>query len=337
MADAQTTTIIAPTRNITEALPEDHFSMGIYIFQLVYIFVVAIATIVINGLTLYAIYKDPLKCFRNPLTIFITGVLAADFLTGLLGEPLIASGVAHLWLTGNEAGLRVLILGMVVAALTLTVSFLTLLALAICQLLAIGWVRRYEGCVSIKSAKIGIAVIWVSTLFVCVALGVLSHIFFVVVLMMLVVCLVTIVLVILYIVTYFVFRKRVGRQDSPLESNLVNKEFLKATFLLVLVQIVTVWPYVVATTAAIHIYDFNVEVVRAICTVLFLSKFVIDPIILVWRIPKYSKSLKIVYASCLARCGCCAVDMSAEGRAVAYNETRHEDFDEQENVNVEVI
>lgn len=143
-----------------------------------------------------------------------------------------------------------------------------------------------------------------------------------------------------------VFRKRVNRgNENPLENQVVTKEFLKATFLLVLVQIVTVWPYVTCSIA-IPIYYLTarrspeewvyLEIARALFGLLFITKFVVDPIILVWRIPKYNRSLKAVYASCLKHCGC-VVD-EKEGR-VAYGETRREDFDEdsQENINVEVI
>ncbi|KAK3708589.1 hypothetical protein QZH41_002414 [Actinostola sp. cb2023] len=302
----------------------------------------AIATTVVNGLTLFAIYKDPLKCFRNPLAIFVTGVIAADFLTGLIGEPIMAAGIAHAWNTGNEIGIHVLIVGFVVGAITMTVSFLTLLALAISQLLAIGWVRRYERCVTVLKAKLGIILIWVFTVIVSVALAVFTHVIAVIVILILEVTLVTIALVILYLVSYCVFRSRVGRH-GPGENKVVNKDFLKGTFLLVLVQIITVWPYVACTIVMPSLRVDNadawviLEIVRAITNILFITKFFVDPIILVWRLPIYRKSMKIVYASCLRRCGCGKwAAMEPDGR-VAYNETRREDFDDnsQENVDVE--
>ena len=84
----------------------------------------------------------------------------------------------------------------------------------------------------------------------------------------------------------------------------------------------------------------NLEIPLLISRVLFLAKFVVDPLILVWRLPKYRKAMKIVYASCLTRCGCAGGETAAEARA-AYAETRHEDFDdnsqEDDKVNVEVI
>lgn len=350
MTDPTNLTTVAPTTNHNHShweMPENfHILKAVWIFSFVYIFIVAIATVVVNSLTLYAIYKDPLKCFRNPLAIFVTGVLVADLVTGLIGEPVIVAGITHGWRTGELIGFKVLIVGFVVFAASTTISFLTLLALAICQLLAIGWVQRYERSVSPRSAKIGTAVIWTVTIILFIALAVV-FVWMVIILMILEVTLITIALVVIYIVSYHVFRNRVSRQENPLENRLVTKEFLKGTFLLVLVQLVTVWPYIACTIGIGAYYAtsrqgslrgwVNLEIVRAICNMLFVAKFVLDPIVLVWRIPKYKKSLKTVYAGCLGCCGC--VKGEQEGRA-AYNETRREDFDEdshEENVKVEVI
>ncbi|XP_020907612.1 adenosine receptor A3 [Exaiptasia diaphana] len=340
MTDPTTVATVAPTTNHSDyEMPKNfHILEGIWMFLFVYVFVVAIATVVVNSLTLYAIYKDPLKCFRNPLAVFVTGVLVADLVTGLIGEPVIVAGISHAWRTGETVGFRVLIVGFVVFAASTTVSFLTLLALAICQLLAIGWAQRYERCVSYRSAKIGIGVIWTITIILC--LLTIVTVWLVIGVMLFEVTLITIALVIIYIVSYHVFRKRVNRQENLV----VTKEFMKGTFLLVLVQLLTVWPYIACSIAAIFYYAtpqsrygwVNLEIVRAIANILFLTKFAADPIILVWRIPKYKKSLKIVYAGCLKCCGCAKDEK--EGRA-AYNETRREDFDEdsQDKVNVEVI
>jgi len=97
----------------TEQEPSNlHVFIGTSIFSIVYLIVMMIPTTVVNGLTLFAIYKDPLKCFRNPLAIFVTGVIAADFLTGLIGEPIMAAGITHAWNTGKEIGIQVYLGGL---------------------------------------------------------------------------------------------------------------------------------------------------------------------------------------------------------------------------------
>ena len=86
----------------------------------------------------------------------------------------IVAGISHAWRTGETIDFRVLFVGFVVFTASTTVSFLTLLTLAISQLLAIGWVQRYERCVSNRSAKIGIGVIWTITIILCVALAIVT-------------------------------------------------------------------------------------------------------------------------------------------------------------------
>ena len=43
-----------------------------------------IATTVTNFLLLVVLYKDPVKCFRKPISIFIATVAVLDFLTGAI-------------------------------------------------------------------------------------------------------------------------------------------------------------------------------------------------------------------------------------------------------------
>lgn len=56
----------------------------------VYLSVLAVLTTLANGVLLIALYQDPFKVFRQPPTIFITGLAVADFLTGLAVDPLFA-------------------------------------------------------------------------------------------------------------------------------------------------------------------------------------------------------------------------------------------------------
>ena len=50
----------------------------------------SIVTVTFNGLLLYVIFKDPLKCFRRPFAVYMTGLAMTDFLFGALLDPLSA-------------------------------------------------------------------------------------------------------------------------------------------------------------------------------------------------------------------------------------------------------
>lgn len=46
----------------------------------------SIFTLTINGLLLFVIFKDPLKCFRRPFAVLLTGLATTDFLVGAIGD-----------------------------------------------------------------------------------------------------------------------------------------------------------------------------------------------------------------------------------------------------------
>ena len=50
----------------------------------------SIVTVTFNGLLLYVIFKDPLKCFRRPFAVYMTGLAMTDFLFGAVLNPLSA-------------------------------------------------------------------------------------------------------------------------------------------------------------------------------------------------------------------------------------------------------
>ncbi|KAJ7333830.1 hypothetical protein OS493_015922 [Desmophyllum pertusum] len=62
-----------------------YYTVGIVVILV--LSVLAVATVVSNGVFLWTFYKDPLKCLRTPSAIFIAGLTSANFLTGLIVEP----------------------------------------------------------------------------------------------------------------------------------------------------------------------------------------------------------------------------------------------------------
>lgn len=312
------------------------------IFTVVFLSILGLLTTLFNGFTLFAIYKDPMRCFRTPLTTFITGIIFFDFLTGIIVEPAIACiyaiGYIHHGIS-RQSYRSMVRLAQIFALTTMNSSFLIFLALAIAQLLALRWPRVYERYITNNNARIAISLIWCySALFAL--LPELVHIslrVFYAVDLVLHTTIVTILLIIVYAVTYYVFKSKISpmlanaeqeprRQPqqgaqagggTPLK---VEREFLKGTFLLTLVLLVTVFPF----TIALYIWifkpykDFAEYIQRYVAViacenVLFL-KFLWDPAILILRIPTYRKSVVMV---------CSGLVGSNAGGVVAYN--RHAD------------
>ncbi|KXJ04586.1 hypothetical protein AC249_AIPGENE28302, partial [Exaiptasia diaphana] len=94
--------------------------------------------------------------------------------------------------------------------------------------------------------------------------------------------------------------RTVTNRSAPL----VSKEFFKGTCILAVVQILLVWP--VAITLYIETFlqapdvetEIRIKAARQISDDLLFAKFLLDPIILVWRLPKYRQAMKLVFPRC---------------------------------------
>ncbi|XP_031556990.1 cannabinoid receptor type 1B-like [Actinia tenebrosa] len=341
-----------PTTNATEPAPNWQLYGTVETFTVVFLSFLALGTTTANGFTLYTIYKDPLKCFRTPLTIFIAGILVSDFLTGLIVEPVLA-----ILYSINYIHIHLLRTIQVVAMITINTSFFIILALAIAQFMALKYPIVYERWFTNRSSILIIACVWAYS---C-TFSLLPEIFsmsmwaFYTVDLILNTTLVTIALVVIYVFTYIVFKRKnreLGenneqpnqRPASQRAKEQIENDFLKGTFLLTVVLIVTVWPFMIA----LYIWIFNPYLTMAklveeytaliICENLLYLKFLWDPLIFIMRVSKYRKAVVMEFTGIVQRCGCGCIPGGAG--VVVYNryvneETTRADADGQEETVVE--
>lgn len=319
---------------------EDDFDYYFGIFEKVsisssvFLSIVALATVIINGISLYAIYKDPLKCFRNPFSVFITGILVSDFLTGLVVEPVFVASYT-LWLTDVNINdyVKVIRSSQILSAVTINTSFLTVLALAVAQLIALRFPSLYNRAVKTPYAVLGIVAIWIYAILFAVIpeMAKISIEVYFMVDLILHTTLISVALVIIYIFIYFVFRRAMRRHQEasdhgndpeqtpqpnldeehtednypspPTQStsnDKIEKDFLMGSFIVIVILMVTVWPF----TICLYVWlfrpygnmDFFIKDYIALIffdDILFL-KFFLDPLVFVWRLPKYRKAISIV-------------------------------------------
>ena len=84
----------------------------------------------------------------------------------------------------------------------------------------------------------------------------------------------------------------------------MSKEFFKGTCILALLQILLVWPVAITLYAETFLQaddvetEIRIEAARLISDDLLFTKFLLDPIILVWRVPKYRQAMKMVFPRC---------------------------------------
>jgi len=299
----------------------------------VFLSFLAFSTVIINGITLYAIYKDPLKCFRNPFSVFITGILVSDFLTGLIVEPVFVASYA-LWMTDIDIRdlMKVIRTSQILSAVTINTSFLTVLALAVAQLISLRCPSSYNRVVKTSYAKLGIIAIWIYAILFAVIPEMSSislEVYFTVDLT-LHTALITVSLVIIYIVIYFVFVRAMRRRqevsehgreteenpqthtsDEHAEVNIANqnqsnekleKDFLVTSIILIVILMVTIWPFTI--TLYIWLFrpynDIDTFFKDYIALIFFddimFLKFFFDPLVFVWRMPKYRQAITMVTA-----------------------------------------
>ena len=302
-------------QNSTRNLDYEFNVIGsVFIFAISFL---AVATTLSNGLFLLTFYKDPLKCLRTPSAIFIAGLTSANFLTGLIVEPALVGVTALSYVSEWSVSLqRFYRFVEAFSFVTITSSFLIMLALGIVQYWLIKYPRFYDKAVSQKSALIGVIFIFVYSIFFAVLPELTGINKFVHYFIDLVVhnSLLTLALVILYMLIHCEFHKLAQRHrsadpeengegqgpsaeqmESEKQRRQAEKDVVYGTIILTLVLIITVWPLCISLFIAV-LYNFTVEVFIAIIVSQFilLWKFVLDPFVFAWRLRKYRKALVMV-------------------------------------------
>ncbi|XP_032236121.2 uncharacterized protein LOC116617511 [Nematostella vectensis] len=291
----------------------------VFFFHAAFQFLIAIPIILVNGFAIYVIHKDPIKCFRTPLTTFISGILGADC---LIGVALLFGIMSYFVDLSHFATLLPII--------SISISLCIMVALAVAQLLAIGWTAKYERYLSRRKAILGIVAIYVYNILLFPQLIHLGFWWFVVIDILLHVAFLTLVLVVVYIVTYVVFKKAMQKhQESQMredeqentKNEALEKEFLKTTFIMTTTLIVFTFPFAITVlywllNSSYNIYHFSALLFT---TDLFYVKFLLDAFILLWRMPKYRHAVKLVWTRCCC-CQCCVSCCGEEHEMVAtYN------------------
>ena len=110
-----------------------------------------IATTVTNFLLLVVLYKDPVKCFRKPISIFIASIAVLDFLTGAIVD------VGHLrkqvmCIIGEDSPPTPGDFTVIVAFFTVNSSTLTIVAMSTERFVAVVYPHVYRRTVTKKKA-----------------------------------------------------------------------------------------------------------------------------------------------------------------------------------------
>ena len=287
-----------------------------YLISGIYLSVIAVTTIFGNGLLLLAIITDPFKSFRTPTTLFVVGLAVADFLTGAVVDPLTAflNIATYLQLHRDPRMIQVfdncVKVNIHVSFITMNASFLILLALTVCQYLAISFPHKHRAFVTCRSAMATLVVITIySVLFSLLPefnvprrlkLEIDTH---------LNTNAVAIILIQSYLLLYLAYRVHLKRVSGLDQNDAARnrrreqeREFTAANLLLVTFLLIFTLPSMIFWNLQLYkFYDIRslsykqrlrLELASTLIFDVLVMKFALDPCIYAWRLSKYRRAIK---------------------------------------------
>ena len=215
----------------------------------------SILTVTINGLLLFVIFKDPLKCFRRPFAVLITGLAITDFLVGAIGDT--TSAKNEFYCVKNEDGETSF--DHVMDYFIDNSATVLVVALSIDRLLAVAFPMFYRYSIKTTHSAIAVAAIWFYCLvFSLIQLSDVPEDIYNTVDVHLHVTFALAATAIIYCVVFLMIRKRrklfPGEETTSQkgEHHLKNlkreRELAFTAFLILLVLVLTQIPYLVLTT-----------------------------------------------------------------------------------------
>lgn len=293
----------------------------------IFLAIISPTTIVLNSLLLFAIFKDPFKTFQSPSTYFLIGLTVTDLISGLVVEPVVmtcyfmtysqhpSTEDCNLVLTDHIG---------ILSAATINSSFLIVLSFTVVQYLAVSWPLKYKYIVNVRRTIICIIGIWIYTILfeLLQKIGVNKEIIEKADLI-LHTTISFIVMVIFYILLQRSFHKKmklgfVLRAESTIHSTStsvqtdgghrsprntptnkqidIERKFIRVNLLLIALLFfcsipnAIMWYILFAEPKYLNSPQFFLA--RIIMDNTLWVKFLLDPLIYAWRLPKYRRALK---------------------------------------------
>jgi len=279
-------------------------------------------TVLANVLLLVAIYKDSSHTFRTPTACFLVGLAITDLVTGLVPEPMVTS--CYFMYYKSHPGVitqcpKIFQVAGIVAAITMNSSFFLVMTFTFAQFVAVAFPLKYKRLISVRKTLICVAIIWTyTTLFeLSQTIGVPKE-----VIEKIDLHLHSTFSLLFTIITYallqlafhkqmaersvtFHLSKSASMSTSPsLESStrnerkpMIERNFVRLNLLLIIILLVCSQPSAILWYIYLYAGKSTREsqtlfVVRVITDNTLYLKFLLDPFVFAWRLPKYRKALK---------------------------------------------
>ena len=281
----------------------------------IYMILLSFITVVANALLLMVFLVDPLKTFKNPTTYFLIGLAISDLLTALIQLPINSTCFIMLYLGGPLNGLvlckNVLLnVGLIQGAITMTVSFLITLMFTVTQFIVVSSPLKFARMVT--SRKIGICVFilyaysilfWISQFWgvpfeVLLKIDVFLHSLFL-----------PHLTILFYILLHLTFKRKMAASkmlsnESSLQSresnqNRTQRQFITVNCILITVLFFcsqpTLWFWMAAEFWLPKPMTSQMLIVNLMIDNILFLKFMLDPFVYAWRLPKYREALMKIF------------------------------------------
>ena len=289
------------------------FFVEIKTWSFVYYMVVTTITILANGLLIFAMLKDPLKCFLNATSYFIFHLAFSDLLNSLLFME-----ESLLWLTkfGGIDGLprAFRILNSLVLEVLFFANTASIFSLALERCLSIAFPLWHKINVTTGVCRIWLAMIWVSG-GLWVGIRYILLIYFqqeraFKVMRTLGTVIIVLATLICYSAGAFIVRKRrlVLKQDTAISKAAqkaaevrlrYENRFLRTMFIIFLGFLLGVIPSMfscwVMDGVSIKTRNHVIKHILNVCDMMLLLNYAVNTFIYLWRLPKYRKTFQVLY------------------------------------------
>lgn len=266
----------------------------------------SIITLTINGLLLFVIFKDPLKCFRRPFAVLITGLATTDFLVGAIGDT--TSAKNEFYCVKNEDGETYF--DWIMDYFIDNSATVLVVALSVDRLMAVAFPIYYRCSVKKTHSAIAVLVIWVYCLaFSLLQLADIPEEIYDAIDVHIHITLALSATGVIYFMIYWIIRKRrnlfPGEEVSgqKAEKHLRNlkreKEFAYTAFLILLALVFTQIPFLVMTKI-----DSNCEscvetswffVCKKFADFLLCVSSIANPFLYGWRVKQFRNSFMAIF------------------------------------------
>ncbi|XP_068729818.1 adenosine receptor A2b-like [Montipora capricornis] len=311
---AQNITPLQEIMNLTskssaEILPELRTFRCIKLASAIVLCILSPITAIPNALLLTAIYRDPLRCFRTPITYLIAGLAVADLLTGIFVEPMF---VSHYFADfRNKASLSYQLMyriGGIISGVTIGESYFIVLALSVCQYIAVRYPHQFKAIVSRNRvfASLAVSSVYVTCFNMLQFTGIDNQTYSKIHLI-LHPTLISATLVVVQVMLFLSFNRHLKHSRllhnscaniaESLKNRHSERQFTVMIFYLAAILLASCLLHVVA----FYIFlfkkptnreeDFNIHSVLRISDLMLFIKVALDVFIYAWRNPSYRRAL----------------------------------------------